>query len=98
MSVADYWIRFQISAGTSQSFGDFGSGTTLRKGTWTWRSNLNEYTPGVSVDNSRVGFASNRVKKLTLLRVRYYSGTTLVSTDDTARIVFEPNDLVESLD
>jgi hypothetical protein len=98
MSLENNWLRFQISNGTSTSWGVFGNSTVLRKGTWYWNSNLNSYSPEVSVENSRVGFASNRVKKLTLKSVRYYSGTTLVSTDSTVRVVFEPNDLVESLE
>lgn len=90
------WLRFEISNGQSTTWGTFGNNSELRRGTASYLNRLNSYSPETSVENSRVGFASNRVKKLTLKKVRYYADTTLVSTDETERVVFEPNDLVET--
>lgn len=90
------WLRFEISNGQSTTWGTFGNNSELRRGTESSLHRLNGYSPAVSVENSRVGFASNRVKKLTLKKVRYYSDGELVSTDATERVVFEPNDLVET--
>lgn len=90
------WLRFEISNGQSTTWGTFGNNSELRRGTGTYLNRLNSYSPETSVENSRVGFASNRVKKLTLKKVRYYADGNLVSTDATERVVFEPNDLVEA--
>ncbi|MCC7423807.1 MAG: hypothetical protein IT428_26375 [Planctomycetaceae bacterium] len=92
------WLRFEISNGQSTTWGTFGNNSELRRGTGTYLNRLNSYSPETSVENSRVGFASNRVKKLTLKKVRYYADGNLVSTDETERVVFEPNDLVETME
>ena len=84
-------LNFEIENGSSQSWGPFGKGLggSLKLSWPTNLSNLNQYNPQTSVDSSRVGFASQRVKKVALKAVRYYSGGTLVRTDSTPRVVWE---------
>ena len=82
-------LEFQIRNGTSQTWSSFGGNGYLKTRYFTTLSNLNAYSPDVSVVNSRVAFASHRVKKLVLTKIRYYSSTGLVATDETQRIVHE---------
>lgn len=91
MTLTDRWLKFEIENGTSTTWGAFGKGLSGNLKQWWYSSleNLNQYSPQNSVDNSRVGFASYRVKKLQLKTVRYYSGDTLVRTDSTPRVVWE---------
>jgi hypothetical protein len=91
MSLSDRWLKFEIENGSSPTWGAFGKGLNGNLKQWWYSSleNLNQYNPQNSVDNSRVGFASYRVKKLQLKTVRYYSGDTLVRTDDTPKVVWE---------
>ena len=51
-------------------------------------SSLNAYRPEVSVANSGVGFAANRVERLVLKEVRYYSAQGLLSRDTSERVVY----------
>ena len=68
--------------------GAFGaSDDQLTVSTSTSLTSLAGYSPAASVAKSGVGFQSNRVTSLTLLRVRYYQGNTLLSTDETPRPV-----------
>ena len=91
MTLSDRWLKFEIENGSSPTWGAFGKGLNGNLKHWWYSSldNLNQYNPQNSVDNSRVGFASYRVKKLQLKTVRYYSGDTLVRTDDTPKVVWE---------
>jgi hypothetical protein len=91
MTLSDHWLRFEVENGNSTTWGTFGKGLSGNLKQWWYSSleNLNQYNPQMSVENSRVGFASHRVKKLQLKAVRYYSGDTLVQTDTTPKIVWE---------
>ena len=89
MQIDDGHIEFRIENGTSQSWATFGSNGYLKSQTSTGLQNLNAYSPHVSVVNSRVAFASHRVRKLVLTKIRYYSAEGLFATDDTPRIVHE---------
>jgi len=50
--------------------------------------NLNGYDPNASVQNSGVGFASNRVQSLVLKAVRLVTSTGEVLQDTTLRPVY----------
>lgn len=89
MEIDDHVLEFRIKNGTSLTWSTFGSSGYLKTRYYTTLNNLGGYSPEVSVANSRVAFASHRVKKLVLSRIRYYSQTGLVATDDTPRIVHE---------
>lgn len=88
VSIVDGNLVFEIINGTSESWGTFGTGE-LKLQTTTWRDHLNWYDPNFSTYNSRIGFASHRVRNFTLERVRYYSATGLKSTDDTPRVLHQ---------
>ncbi len=70
-------INFQVSNGQSQTWGTFGGQNDKEEGHLflslpTSLSNLNNYSPDVSLNNSGVSFASNLVGSLTLVAVRWY--------------------------
>lgn len=92
ISVEDGKMVYQILNGSSTSWGAFGAGE-LRLERPTWREHLNAYSPEFSVYNSRIGFASHRVRNFTLERIRYYmktgNGLQLHHTDDTPRVLHQ---------
>ena len=85
MKLENYAITFSIQNGQSTTWGTFGSGLNASYGSSL--TSLNAYSPGVSVENSGVGYASNRVTSLTLKRVRYTLADGQVFTDDEPRVV-----------
>ena len=91
VSVQNGNIIYEILNGTSTTWGTFGTGELILQRP-TWRSQLNGYSPDCSAQNSRIGFASHRVRDFRLDRVRYYfennNGLHLQSTDETPRVVF----------
>lgn len=65
---------FGIKNGKSQSWGDFGDGSVIFVQSAPENSaGLGAYDSQLSIDNSRVSFAGNRVISLKLKAVRYYS-------------------------
>ncbi len=90
MEIADGDLNFEIRDGTSATWNCFG-GQGYLKTTFRYLpiANLNAYSPEVSTKNSRIGFASHRVRKLVLKEVRYYSSDGLITRDETDRVVHE---------
>ncbi|HEY2250281.1 MAG TPA: hypothetical protein VGH74_04435 [Planctomycetaceae bacterium] len=73
MSWKDGNLNFKIANGQSQTWGTFGGDQShLQLSLPTTLSNLNSYSPEVSLDNSGVSFASNLVVSQTLMAVRWY--------------------------
>lgn len=89
MLIDGSFLEFQIVNGVSQTWSTFGGNGYLKTRYYTTLDDLDEYSPDVSAANSRVAFASHRVRKLVLTQVRYYSEDGLVATDSTPRIVHE---------
>jgi hypothetical protein len=87
MAVDEGALTFDISGGTSSTWGAFGGVGVLRAVVETSLENLDSYDPAVSVANSGVSYAANRVTSLTLKRVRYYMSDDQVIEDDTERVV-----------
>jgi len=85
MRVLDGNLYFRVKNGTSCAWGDFGSNPTLRIAQPSNVADLSGYNPESSARYSRVGSGRGRVTKFTLKQVRYYNGTTLLSTDTTSR-------------
>jgi hypothetical protein len=85
-------LTFQVRNGTSTTWGPFGYTNMVRLQTNWGVNSINSYSPDVSVANSGVAFASNRVKSLRLVQVRatLSNGTTV--TDTTTRTVHELTD------
>jgi hypothetical protein len=66
-------LVFRIKNGHSVTWGDFGGDSLLTERVSTALEDLNDYDPAVSVANSGVVFAGNRVATLTLVEVRVYT-------------------------
>lgn len=88
MSIENGNIAFEILNGTSESWGAFGSGE-LKVQAPTWRDQLNGYDPNFTTWNSRIGFASHRVRRLILERVRYFKSNGTVVIDDKPRVLHQ---------
>src|SRR5262249_24089103 len=80
-------LRYQITNGTSTTWGGFRHGGLLSVVQSSSLESLDAYSPDVSKANSGVGWQANHVTRMTLARVRYYSGSTLVRTDNTPRSI-----------
>jgi len=90
MEVTDDDLVVEIRDGTSQTWNSFGGQGYLKmRFNYLPIVNLNAYRPEVSTKNSRIGFASHRVRKLVLKEVRYYSSEGLLTRDETDRVVHE---------
>jgi hypothetical protein len=59
-------LKFQILNGTSETWGPFGGDGILKLVSPTTLTDLNAYQPAVSLTESEVGYAGNRVVSLTL--------------------------------
>lgn len=75
MSVADGVLTFEIIGGSSTTWGSFGGQGYLRTSVETAMTNLNSYDPHDTIENSGVGYASNRVSSFVLVCVRLYTDT-----------------------
>jgi hypothetical protein len=84
-SISDGQLVFEVVNGKSQTWGDFGG---LSLASTTELTNLNGYNSSVSLANSAVGFASNRVTSFKLLAVRTYSAAGLIGQDTEPKVVF----------
>jgi hypothetical protein len=71
---ADGHLTFSVVNGHSESWGEFGDGELSLNFTSSVE-NLNQYDPQVSVANSGIGFAGNRVISLKLKKVRAFTAT-----------------------
>jgi len=68
ISLQDSHVAFQVRDGDSQTWGTFG-GDELSLSATTSLSGLNAYRPSVSLSESQVGYAQNRVGSLTLTKL-----------------------------
>jgi len=87
MQLSNGSLAFEVKDGSSTSWGTFGGQGYLKTSSDTTLSSLNDYSPDISVKNSRIGYGSNKVDWFILKEVRYYSADGLVKTDSTERIV-----------
>ena len=87
MSLADGKLTFEIVNGTSSTWADFGGQGYLKAIVDTSSDSLNGYSPEVSVNNSGVSYAGNRVQSLVLKGVRIYMSDGQVFEDNTERVV-----------
>jgi hypothetical protein len=74
-AVNDGQLTFEIKSGTSQTWGAFGGAGHLKFGVSTSLANLNGYKPALSIEGSGISFAGNRVKHLTLQKLRWFDST-----------------------
>jgi hypothetical protein len=78
LSLEDGTLTFQVSNGTSETWESFG-GDDLTLSTPSSLTGLNSYLPAVSLTESQVGYAENRVVSLVLTKL------VLVTEDGTVR-------------
>jgi hypothetical protein len=74
-------LTFEVVGGTSTTWGAFGDVGTLKTIVPTSLANLDGYSPDVSVENSGVSYAANRVQSLKLKEVRKKLSTDEWVTD-----------------
>jgi hypothetical protein len=84
-------LTFEITSGTSTTWGDFGGQGYLKASLTTDLESLNGYDPAVSVEDSGVAYAGNRVTRLVLKRVRATLATGEVIEDTEERVVHSHN-------
>jgi hypothetical protein len=70
--INDGTLTFEISQGESSSWGDFGGQGHLRLAIDTYLATLNGYRPAISLTESGVSFAGNRVRSLVLTKLRWF--------------------------
>jgi len=88
MSLSGGSLNYKVLSGNSTTWGQFGvNATDLAVNTSSSLSDLSGYTPAKSVEKAGATYGADRVASMTLLQVRYYQGSTLLSTDTTARQV-----------
>jgi hypothetical protein len=92
MAVEGTNLRFEIVNGHSTTWGDFGGQGYLKTLVPTDLSDLSGYNFLTSVKQSRVGFASHRVKKFSRQAVRLYSNSDLVGTVANETVVHQYTD------
>jgi hypothetical protein len=68
LELNDQTLKFQVRDGHSQTWDEFG-GDDLTVTTPTSLTSLNGYRPGVSLTESQVSYAENRVGSLTLMKL-----------------------------
>lgn len=71
LELHDDTLTFEVTSGQSESWGSFGTGGELRISVPTSRENLNRYRPAISIEQSGVGYAGNRVRSLVLRKLRW---------------------------
>ncbi len=89
MSVDSGNLTFSAVNGHSDTWGSFGGAGELSITVGTTLNDLSGYSTDVSVKNSGIGFASNRVKSLTLKKVRRIDAAGNVTEDSTDHVVFQ---------
>jgi len=90
MKVGEGKLQFEVVDGNSETWGTFGGEGYLKHSEDTIITDLDNYNPATSVGNSRIGFASHRVKKFVRTQVRYYDAdNALVATDETEHVVHQ---------
>jgi hypothetical protein len=83
MSLANGQITYVIAAGSSTTWGSFGSSVNVSF--TSSLASLSGYSPSTSATNSGVSWQVNNVQELTLVAVRYYANGVLLSTDTAQR-------------
>lgn len=80
-------LSFEVSDGESDTWGTFGK--DMRISSNANLSDLSDYSPEVSAQQSCITYGSNRVNQMVIAKVRYYGASGLLGVDNTPRVVFE---------
>jgi hypothetical protein len=85
-------LTFKILKGASATWGDFTDDGKLSLSVATTLQDLSGYSPAVSIQNSGVPYASNRVTSLTLKAIRWYSAAgVLLQQNASPQAVYPKN-------
>jgi hypothetical protein len=87
MKVSAGRIYYSITNGSSTTWSNFGQGSNLDVNYSTTLTDLTQYSPAYSAANSGAGWMPDHLSSMRLVRVRYYHGETLLSTDNSPRSV-----------
>lgn len=82
-------LTVQILNGTSTTWGKFGGKTELVVSKQTSLQDLNAYDPNVTTDASGVEYGNSRVSKLTLRKLRVYTGNKKSTEHALDRVVYQ---------
>ncbi len=69
VTLQDGTITFAVVDGSSDSWGHFGNEDSLKLASQSSLHSLNFYRPAISLTESQIGYADNRVKSLTLKKL-----------------------------
>jgi hypothetical protein len=69
VTLHDGTITFEVLDGSCSSWGAFGSDGSLKLTSETTLQSLNAYKPAISLSESQIGYADNRVRSLTLKKL-----------------------------
>jgi len=87
MRIHNSQLVFEVTNGTSTTWGKFGGEGYLKANVNTSKLDLNNYDVAACVKNSGIGYARNQVKSLLIKKVRMYTADGRVIEDDTLRDV-----------
>jgi len=92
LKVENGTLSFEVVDGSSNSWGSFGGEGGLAFSTATSLESLNDYRPAISLGESQVGYAGNRVQRLLLKKLVW-------TTDDgQSHELYAPIDIDTDLD
>lgn len=89
MSVANGVLTVAVLSGSSQTWGRFGTRGELALATSTSLTSLNSYDPNVSTANTGIDFGAGCVDKLTLKKIRLYTGNQKSVEQAVERVVYQ---------
>ena len=69
LKIDDGTLSFEVVDGSSSSWGEFGNDGTLKFTSPSSLEGLNDYRPAISLTESQVGYAGNRVQALVLTKL-----------------------------
>ncbi|MDP7020311.1 MAG: hypothetical protein QGG36_31225 [Pirellulaceae bacterium] len=91
MELVDGQLVFAVSDGQSTTWGPFANNGHLQRAVATTLTDLGDYDPNLSVQNSGVVLAANRVESLLMRKFRLILEDGQILEDDTVRIVAGDN-------
>jgi hypothetical protein len=92
LSVNNGTVAFEILDGSSQTWNAFGGQGYLKASVSTAMETLNSYRPAVSITESGIGYAGNRVSSLVLTKLRW------TTSDGETHEMIAPIDIDADLD
>jgi hypothetical protein len=87
MAIEEGRLVFKVINGHSQTWGHFG-GDDFAVSTPTTLTSLSQYLPSVSVNNSGISYAENRVHSLVIHRVRWITADGRITESENHFVVF----------